>query len=745
MSHGPKSDAAPLVSYVPDDSRVPEFTIQAVILGFVLSIVFNAANAYLGLKIGLTVSASIPSAIISMGVLRMLLPRLIGRTGTILENMVVHSIASNGESLAAAIIFTVPALFFMGYKVTNTEVFLLGAAGGVLGMLMMIPLRYALVVTEHEKLPYPEGTACAQVLIAGDKGGASAAPVFWGILGGGLYKFAMSGLNLFKDVLFWSSPKLEQAGFGYEVSPLLVGVGYLVGLRIAAVMLAGGLLGYWVLIPLIHAMGGHNIVAPGTVPIALMSTEDLRGTYVRYIGAGGVAFGGLVSLLKSLPDILGSVKQSLAMLAKAAAAKKVGGEEEKDREHKAVVFGGAALGFLVGGFVGDHESLRGLLLQLALGGPAGAALGAVLFHFLSNAAAKYGRGFGRTEHDLPLPVVGLGIVSMFLMVWLTPSFGLSFVESAVVVAFCFFFVAVSARMVGLIGTTNQPVSGMTITALLAITILFKFLGHDPQLIRTAAIMGGAIVCIAISLSGDLSQDMKTAVLVGATPWKIQLTHIMGTLVSAVRSGFILLILYKAYGFGAPTALHPHALEAPQSQLMAKLVEGATGGRLPWTLLLTGAGIGLVVELCGLSALAFAIGLYLPLTNWPMIALGGALAWLVARRRGGRTREDDPGSLFSSGLIAGEALMGIALAFITVIANSYGTAPEAASGGRLEAFLYPLAAALQKLPMRVLPDDASFASGGLVGTPLGEALLSTLLCLGVVYALWRCASSEKKHA
>jgi putative OPT family oligopeptide transporter len=249
-------------------------------------------------------------------------------------------------------------------------------------------------------------------------------------------------------------------------------------------------------------------------------------------------------------------------------------------------------------------------------------------------------------------------------------------------------------------------------------------------------MGGAIVCIAISLSGDLSQDMKTAVLVGATPWKIQLTHIMGTLVSAVRSGFILLILYKAYGFGAPTAAHPHALEAPQSQLMAKLVEGATGGQLPWTLLLTGAGIGLVVELCGLSALAFAIGLYLPLTNWPMIALGGALAWAVARSRGGETREDDPGSLFSSGLIAGEALMGIGLAFVTVIVNTYGGPPEpGAAHDALHAWLAPLAGALAKLPLRVLPD----------GSPAGEALLSTGLCLCVVAALWRYAAAKKKHA
>lgn len=731
MSHATTTKEIPLTTYVSDHAKVPEFTVQAVILGFVLSIVFNAANAYLGLKIGLTVSASIPSAIISMGVLRMLLPRLIGRSGTILENMVVHSIASNGEALAAAIIFTVPALFFMGREVSNTEVFLLGTAGGVLGMLMMIPLRYALVVTEHKNLPFPEGTACAQVLVAGDKGGASAAPVFWGILTGGVYKFAMDGLNLFKDSLFWSSPELHQAGFGYDVSPLLVGVGYLVGLRIAAMMLAGGLLGYWVLIPLIHAMGGHNIVAPGTVPIDSMSTDLLRSTYVRYIGAGGVAFGGLVSLLKSLPDIFSSVGASLKTISRAAAARKGTGEAEKDREHQAIVFGGGALGFLVGAFVGDHITL----LQVVLGGPAGALIGCVLFHFLGKAAAKYGRGFARTEHDMPLPIVGLGIAAMFAMVWLTPAFGLSFVEAIVVVAFCFFFVAVSARMVGLIGATNQPVSGMTITALLAITLLFKFLGHSPDLIKTAAIMGGAIVCIAISLSGDLSQDMKTAVLVGATPWKIQLTHIMGTLVSAVRTGFILMILYKAYGFGSPTAAHPHPLEAPQSRLMADLVVGATGGQLPWTLLLTGAGIGLVVELCGLSALAFAIGLYLPLTNWPMIFLGGLLAWYVARRRGGENREDDPGSLYSSGLIAGEALMGIGLAFITVIVNTYGSPEPGAALDRLHAFMLPVANGLNRLPLRTLPD----------ASPLGESALSTALCLSVVFVLWRYASAKKKHA
>lgn len=719
--------------YVPDSGHVPEFTVQAVILGFILSIVFNAANAYLGLKIGLTVSASIPAAIISMGVLRIVLPKLLGRNGTILENMIVHSIASNGESLAAAIIFTVPALFFLGgdHAITNGKVFLLGSAGGILGMLMMIPLRYSLVVTEHETLPFPEGTACAKVLIAGDKGGASAGPVFVGGLVGGLFKFAMDGLGLFKDSLMWSWPSLNMAAFGYDVSPLLVGVGYLVGLEITAVMLAGGLLGFIVLIPLIHSVGGHNVVYPGTVPIDAMSTSQLWSSYVRYIGAGGVAFGGLVSLVKSLPDILTSVKSSLAMMARSRRAKTLAGEPSKDWEHSGVVFGGALLGLLVGSFAYDAywklgpdawsvplQYLAGISAHVLLGGTLGACVGAVLFHLTALGAMRLGRGFGRTEHDLPLPIVGIGVTAMFFLLWLTPAFGLSFLESIIVILFCFFFVAVSARMVGLIGTTNQPVSGMTITALLSMTLLFVFLGHDKATVQTAAIMGGAVTCIAISLSGDLSQDMKTAIMVGATPWKIQLTHIMGTLVSAVRSGFILLLLYWAYGFGAPTAQHPHALAAPQSQLMAVLVQGATGGQLPWTMLLTGAGIGLMCELCGISALAFSIGLYLPVTNWPMMFVGGLLSWYVIKKKGGQHAEHDPGSLFASGLIAGDALMGIALALVVVLGQT------------------KFAPGLDQRILLRAPD---------AGNPVFEGLLSTALYAGVCGWLYYYAIKKPKQA
>ena len=714
--------------YIDSDKTIPEFTVQAVVLGFILSVVFNGANAYLGLKIGMTVSASIPSAIISMTVLRIVLPRFFNRNATILENNAVHAFASIGESLAAAIIFTVPAIIFMGGKITNSMVFLLGLTGGILGLLMMIPLRHSLMVKEHKTLPFPEGSACAKVLIAGDKGGSSAKPVFAGILTGGIFKFVMSGFMLFRDTISWSFASLNKAGFGYEISPLFLGVGYLVGLRIAAVMFAGGALGYWVLIPAINAFGGNNIVAPGLVPIAQMTTDDIRVNYVKYIGAGGVAFGGLISVIRSLPDIISSVKGSIAALTiKAGAREGTQKEGEKDFEQNYIVWAGGVLGAIIGIFAFEipwslgPESwdpvlklFAGIVTRVFLAGSAGALILGFCFWAIARGAAKVCHKFLRIEQDTPLPLVLAGVTAMFLVIWLTPIFGLSFVESLIVVVFCMFFVAVSARMVGLIGTTNQPVSGMTITALLSLTLLFVALGHDKETAKVAAIMAGAMVCIAISVSGDLSQDLKTAALIGATPWKVQVAQVAGALVSAVRSGSILLLLYAAFGFGAATPEHPNALEAPQAQLMAKLVEGATGGNLPWLLLGLGGAIGLVCELAGVSALAFAIGLYLPITNWPMILLGGFLAWIVSRKAGGAPEEEhDPGSLFSSGLIAGDALMGIAIAGLMVL--KYNGTPF-----------------IKFLALRD-PSAGSFAF---------EAILSTALYLGVALALYLVA--RKKH-
>jgi putative OPT family oligopeptide transporter len=298
-------------------------------------------------------------------------------------------------------------------------------------------------------------------------------------------------------------------------------------------------------------------------------------------------------------------------------------------------------------------------------GGVGAALLGFLFHINAINSAKISKKFLRVEHDMPITIIFFIILVLFLILWLTPVFDLSFLEAVIVVIFSVFFVAVSARMVGLIGTTNQPVSGMTITALLFMTIVFVLMGHNPATAKISAIMAGAVVCIAISTSGDLSQDLKCGALVGATPWKIELAQISGLLVSSVRSGFILLLLFWAYGFGSPTPAHPNPLEAPQAQLMAKLVEGATGGNLPWFLLIVGGAIGLICELIGISALAFSIGLYLPITNWPMIVVGGLISYIVKRKRK-VNEENDGGALFSSGLIAGDALMGIFIARLAVL-------------------------------------------------------------------------------
>lgn len=705
--------------YIEESSKIAEFTVQAAMLGLILSIVFNAANAYLGLKIGMTVSASIPSAIISMTVLRIILPKFFKRNATILENNIVHAFASIGESTAAAIIFTVPAILFLGGEFKNSTVFILGAVGGLMGLMIMIPLRHTLVVKEHKNLPFPEGTACADVLIAGDKGGKSAKPVFIGILVGGVFKFITGALKLLKDVFMWSFPSLNKAGFGYEISPLFLGVGYLVGLRISLIMFAGAAFGYWVIIPLINAFGQGNVVFPGTTPIANMSTSELRSTYVKYIGAGGVAFGGLISIIKSLPDILSSIKNTFASLLKTRVKKSSDENLLNDYEHRSIVISAGILGAIIGMFaielplhIGDENwsnflrLLIGVIVRVFVMGGIGAIFLGYLFHIIATNSSKVSRNFLRFEQDIPLTIIAFTVIILLLILWLTPIFDLSFIESLIVVIFATFFVAVSARMVGLIGTTNQPVSGMTITALLFMTIVFVFLGHNPQTVKMSAIMAGAVVCIAIATSGDLSQDLKTGALIGATPWKIELAQISGLLISSVRSGFILLLLYWAYGFGNPTTEHPNPLEAPQAQLMAKLVEGATGGNLCWTLLLLGGAIGLMCELVGISALAFSIGLYLPITNWPMIVVGGFIAWLVKKNNDVKEAEDN-GALFSSGLIAGDALMGILIAGLTVIG-------------------------IDKYLVLRNPE---------LGSQIFETFLSTVLYLFIGYILYRFAKSK----
>lgn len=585
---GPQA-SQPFIPYVPPHRSLPEFTPQAVILGAVLSVTFGMVNAYLGLKVGLTVSASIPSAVISMTVLKGIL-----RRGTILENNIVHTIASTGESLAAGVIFTVPALIFLGLSPSGFFIFLLGATGGLLGILMMIPLRHSLTIREHGVLPFPEGTACAKVLIAGDAGGANARPVFLGIGLGAVYQFAMRGLKLWQDTVFWSFSWLHKASIGFELTPIFLGVGYLIGLRVASFMALGGFIGWMLLIPFFDIIAGNSFglffgVDEGARQLGAF---DIWRRYVRYVGAGAVATGGIVALARSLPAMSQSLRVALSGL-------------RRDNSQEA---------------------------------------------------------HARTERDLhPIVVVG-GVAALGLGLWLIPTFQLNLLAAALAVLFTFVFVVVSARMVGLVGSTSQPVSGMTIAALLSISLILAAAGYTGPEGMSAAITCGAVVCVAIALSGDMSQDLKTGALLGATPRYLQLGEMLGVCVAALRAGWVLFLLHQAYTLGS------EMLPAPQAKLMATLVEGVMHGQLPWALMTLGGGLALAAELIGIPSLAFAIGLYLPITTTASLILGGSVSWWIKARQqepAQYEQQHERATLFASGLIAGDALMGIGIAGLVV--------------------------------------------------------------------------------
>jgi putative OPT family oligopeptide transporter len=594
--HHDPNDAPPprdagFTPYISEHSTIREMTPRAVVLGILLAVLFGAANTYLGLHIGLTVSASIPSAVMSMAILRKLL-----RGGSILENNFAHTCASAGESLAAAIAFTVPALMMLGLKVSNVQIFFLALVGGVLGILIMIPLRKQLMVEEHRALPFPEGTACAKVLIAGDAGGVTAKHVFYGIVLGGVHRLLGRGLGLWRPVASWTSARLHQATLSFELTPILLGVGFLIGPRIAAVMLAGGLMKGLVFVPLIHMSGGAST--------ANMDFDAVAGNYVKFIGAGGVALGGVVSLVKAIPTLVGGFREG------------------------------------VGGFV------------------------AALRRRDAGALRK-----PRHERDIPLPFVALGILLLSAAL-LLPFFGIGLLGAGVTVFFSVFFIVVSARMVGLIGSSSQPISGMILVALLATAVIFARTGHRGHTGVVAAITVAVLVALSISLSGDISQDLKTTVLIGGTPWKVQVAEMIGTLAPALVTGSILMVLQKQYGFGSKE------LSAPQATLMKDLAQGVMEGNAPWGLLGLGVALGLVVEVMGVSALAFAIGLYLPLETSSSLIVGGILAWAAERFSPGREPAAvrvERGTLFASGLVAGDALFGL---LVTVAALIRGTGENA---------------------------------------------------------------------
>lgn len=583
--------------YISADRTLHEMTPLSIIVGIILAIVFGAANAYLGLRVGMTVSASIPAAVLGMGVYRMC-----RKKDTILESNMVQTIGSAGESLAAGAIFTMPALFLWaqeeGTKMPSImEIALIALIGGLLGICFMVPLRKALIVQEHGTLPYPEGTACAEVLLAGEKGGANASVVFLGMGIAALLKFIVDGLKVVSSAVTVTIQKIH-GEISAQVYPALVSVGYICGFKIASYMFAGGVLGWLVLIPMIYLFGADTTLFPASVSVHELweqaGASGIWSNYIRYIGAGAVATGGIVSLIKSLPLIVRTFADAMK------------------------------------GLKGSGKQANEL----------------------------------RTEKDLKMSVVLIMLTILIVAIAVTPVIPIDVIGAIVIVIFGFFFATVSSRMVGLVGSSNNPVSGMAIATLLATTVLLKATGHTGMSGMTAAIAIGSVICIVAAMAGDMSQDLKTGYILGATPVKQQYGEMIGTVVSAVTIGFVLYLLNAAWGFGTPE------LSAPQATLMKMIVEGVMGGNLPWTLVFIGVFIALVVELLGIPVLPFAIGLYLPIELSSCIMIGGILRWALEKKKykSGEQKESaiSNGVLCCSGMIAGEGLIGILLAVFAVV-------------------------------------------------------------------------------
>lgn len=577
--------------FIPADKVVPEITITSIIVGILLAVLFGGANAYLGLRVGMTVSASIPAAVISMGVIRVIL-----RRDSILENNMVQTIGSAGESVAAGAIFTLPALFMWAQEggmeaPSLLEISLIALCGGVLGVLFMIPLRNALIVQEHGTLPYPEGTACAEVLLAGEEGGAKASTVFAGMGIGAIYKLITDGFKLFPSEVDFEIKSYKGSGIGADVLPALAGVGYICGPKVSSYLLAGGTVGWFVIMPLITLFGGDMVLYPATAPVSELGVWGLWGSFIRYIGAGAVAAGGVISLIKSLPLIVKT-------------------------------FGDAMKGF------GKNEASD------------------------------------RTSTDLPMIAVMIGIGIVAIVMWLIPTIPVTLLGAIVIIVFGFFFATVSSRMVGLIGSSNNPVSGMAIATLLIATMILKATGTIGMPGMIAAITIGSVICIIAAIAGDTSQDLKTGYIVGATPYKQQIGELIGVVASAVAIGGVLYLLNAAWGYGSTE------LPAPQATLMKMVVEGVMGSNLPWTLVFTGVFLAIVVEILQIPVLPFAVGLYLPIHLSTPIMAGGLIRLYFDKKK--MAKEDDRkqkvenGILYSSGLIAGEGLVGIILAVCAII-------------------------------------------------------------------------------
>ena len=583
--------------YIPADRVMPELTVTSIVMGMLLAVIFGAANAYLGLRVGMTVSASIPAAVISMGVIRVIMKR-----NSILESNMVQTIGSAGESLAAGAIFTMPALFLWAEEglcdmPSLVEITLIALCGGVLGVLFMVPLRNALIVKEHETLLYPEGTACADVLLAGEEGGANASTVFSGMGLAAAFKFVVDGLKVLpSDVAF--AFKSFKGEIGMEVYPALLGVGYIVGPQIASYMFVGSLIGWMVIIPLICLFGPDTWLYPADVGKTIADLYAAGGaakiwsTYVKYIGAGAIATGGIISLIKSLPLIITTFRDSI-------------------------------------------KSMKG----------------------------GKNTNTARTAQDLPMQMILFGIVAMILIIWVVPAIPVTLLGAAIIVVFGFFFATVSSRMVGLVGSSNNPVSGMAIATLLIATMSIKASGKTGIDGMTAAIAIGSVICIVAAIAGDTSQDLKTGYLLGATPKKQQMGEIIGVVISGLAIGGVLYLLNAAWGYGGAE------VPAPQATLMKMIVEGIMGGNLPWNLVFVGVFLAIALEILRVPVMPFAIGLYLPIYLNASIMIGGVVRMFMDRRKNvdeeTKTKQTTDGTLYCAGMIAGEGLVGILLAIFAV--------------------------------------------------------------------------------
>ena len=605
-AHEPIPEGESYEPYVSPSESPLEFTVKAAGAGILFGILFGAANAYLGLRAGLTISTSIPIAVMTVAGFKAM--QALGRKGSILEANMSQTIGSASSSVASGVIFTLPALFLWGFNPTLTQMTLLAIFGGILGTLFMIPLRRFLIEREHGNLPYPEGTACAEVLVATEVGGGRAKNVFMGIGAGALFKFLTGWIKIIPDDVHLKIPFLKKGQLGTEMSAALFGVGYILGPKIGAVMVGGGLLSWLIIIPAIAIWGEGRTVPlfPETVmTIAEMTPDQIWSRYVRYIGAGAVATGGFITLIRSIPTMVKSFQ--------------VGWQQLKARLEERIV-------------------------QLP-----------------------------RTSQDLSIIVVGVGAGIVALSMAVVPhvfghldTFVIRLIGALLVTIFAFFFVTVSSRIVGLVGVTSNPTSGMIIASLLGTATVFLLMGWTDDVGKVAALTIGCVVGVAASTAGDMSQDLKTGFLLGATPSKQQIGEIIGVLTSAAFVCLTVLFLDKAYGFGTSE------LPAPQATLMKLVIEGVLQNALPWILVGIGVLIAIISELLRVPSLPFAVGVYLPLTTMVPVFFGGLLRMYLERTAvspEAATERRERGILFGSGLVGGEGLLGVGIAAAAVIQKS----------------------------------------------------------------------------